>query len=343
MSARTGALSGLRRLAADTGLLSGAQRLFGGVGAILMLHRVRAPGWSADPGMFTAPETLRHLIVAVRRSGYDVVSLDEAVQRITGGGRRFCCLTFDDGYRDNHDVLWPVLRAEQAPATIYLTTGFVDGMHLPWRVSLESLVAARDALCIDGAVVRVVSAADKSTAYETLATELRTKPAPERSTLLNRWIAQQGLDSDAVCRSAFMDWKMVRAMASDPLVTFGAHTVSHPRLAELGDEPAAAEITNSRARIGSILGAPPRHFAFPFGLGRDSKPRDEHLAAAAGFTTAVHGFGGPLRRGARLHALSRIPFGGDDDDADLAVRLTGLGAALRSMRRMSSGRKAHAQ
>ena len=40
-------------------------------------------------------------------------------------------LTFDDGYRDNHDVLLPILQSMGATATIYVQTGPMKG-RLNW-------------------------------------------------------------------------------------------------------------------------------------------------------------------------------------------------------------------
>lgn len=36
-------------------------------------------------------------------------------------------ITFDDGYRDNSEVAWPILREIGCPATFFICTGFLDG------------------------------------------------------------------------------------------------------------------------------------------------------------------------------------------------------------------------
>src|SRR5262249_771186 len=41
-------------------------------------------------------------------------------------------VTFDDGYRDNHDVALPILRSHGVPAAFFLITGFVGTQHVSW-------------------------------------------------------------------------------------------------------------------------------------------------------------------------------------------------------------------
>ena len=50
------------------------------------------------------PKFFERVIRRLRRSKVDLISLDEMHRRLTTGDfprRRFVCITFDDGYRDN--------------------------------------------------------------------------------------------------------------------------------------------------------------------------------------------------------------------------------------------------
>jgi peptidoglycan/xylan/chitin deacetylase (PgdA/CDA1 family) len=49
------------------------------------------------------------------------------------------------------------------------------------------------------------------------------------------------------------------------LVSIGSHTMTHPLLTALGEDEARREITESRARLESLLGRPIQEFSFPFG------------------------------------------------------------------------------
>ena len=87
----------------------------GGVGAILTLHHVRPPRpdrFQPNRLLEVTPGFLTRVVSDLRRSGIDLVSLDEMHRRLTEGdfGRRFVCLTFDDGYRDTLQCAYPILQ-----------------------------------------------------------------------------------------------------------------------------------------------------------------------------------------------------------------------------------------
>lgn len=93
----------------------GIQRLFetgfSGLGSILTFYRVAkvAPShcyWTHKYSI--VPDYLIQLIDMPINWDYSIVSMTEVGRRITGESPstgRFVCLTFDDGYRDNYDVV----------------------------------------------------------------------------------------------------------------------------------------------------------------------------------------------------------------------------------------------
>ena len=82
----------------------------------------------------------------LRRSGLDIVSLDEMYRRLTQRDfkRRFVCLTFDDGYRDNLQWAYPILKKHEVPFALYVPTSFPDRIGEIWWVALERVIANND-------------------------------------------------------------------------------------------------------------------------------------------------------------------------------------------------------
>jgi peptidoglycan/xylan/chitin deacetylase (PgdA/CDA1 family) len=59
-----------------------------------------------------------------------VVGLEEGLTTLTSRGaddEHLIALTFDDGYRNFYDTIWPRLRERSLPATLYVPPGFVEG------------------------------------------------------------------------------------------------------------------------------------------------------------------------------------------------------------------------
>ena len=132
------------------------------LGRILMLHRVvehRNEGDNRE--LEITPDFLKQTIETYRQQGHRFVSIDEACDIIAKGrtGQPFVCLTFDDGYQDNYDIAFPILKQKQVPFVIYVTTGFIDNsLPMNWYpdehlgITTESLKALdADPLCTIGA------------------------------------------------------------------------------------------------------------------------------------------------------------------------------------------------
>jgi peptidoglycan/xylan/chitin deacetylase (PgdA/CDA1 family) len=118
-----------------------------GAGVILTLHHVRPPdagGFRPNGILEITPDFLDHTLTLIRAEGYDLVSLDEALVRLSAPrkGRFFVALTFDDGYRDNVEHAWPVLAKHGAPWTLFVTPGFADRTARLWWLELEEAIRA---------------------------------------------------------------------------------------------------------------------------------------------------------------------------------------------------------
>ncbi len=324
---------------------SGAHRwlrpVTAGMGAIFMLHHVRpARGGAFQPNrhLEITPEFLDATLAHVRDCGIDIVTLDEARRRLMAGdgARRFACFTFDDGYRDNRDHALPVMRAHGAPFTVYVAADFAEGCGRLWWVALERVLARADAIEIEreGGALRFGTgdAAAKQAAFRAVHGWLRTL-ADDRAVqdAVSLLCARHGIDDAAIARELCMSWDELKAFAADPLVTIGAHTLSHCNLARESEAQAGREMADSRARIEAALERPVSHFAYPYGDRDAAAAREFALAARLGFATAVTTRPGMLfaENAAHPTALPRVSLNGNYQNARfLAVLTSGAATAL---------------
>lgn len=99
---------------------------------ILMYHRVIPKISEPDPWRnCISVQSFKSQLGWLRRLGYTSVSLDRIVEvagdpeRSRELPRRPLVITFDDGYRDNHDYAWPVLEEYGFSATIFVVSGAI--------------------------------------------------------------------------------------------------------------------------------------------------------------------------------------------------------------------------
>ncbi len=135
-------------------------------GEIWMLHRVvvQRSDKPEQRELEVTPDWLEQKILEYKSNGYTFVSIDELpsifnFQFSIFNSHRWVCLTFDDGYRDNYTLAYPLLKRLDVPFAVYVTTGFIDNRLPMWwyegeqlGLSMEKLKALdAETLCTIGA------------------------------------------------------------------------------------------------------------------------------------------------------------------------------------------------
>jgi peptidoglycan/xylan/chitin deacetylase (PgdA/CDA1 family) len=266
------------------------------------------------------PRFLGRVVKYLRRSGLDLVSLDEMHRRLTAGdfSRRFVCLTFDDGYRDTLQWAYPILKDAGVPFAVYVPTSFPDRLGELWWLALEAVIARNDriGLVIDGRDRKFdcTTVAEKQALFDELYWWLRSRTTEtEIRSVVRNLAAYYQVDISEFCDGLCMSWPELAQLAADPLVTIGAHTVNHPMLAKLPKDSVRSEMDLSRSVIEAALAVRPQHLSYPFGDRSSSGTREFEIAAELGFKTAVTTRPGVLFRkhAQSLTALPRISLNGD--------------------------------
>ena len=265
----------------------------GGRGAIFVLHRAAPSGATVlDPDYQTTADLLDDALHLVKASGADCIALDELPERLRSRrGRRFAVFTFDDGYRDNVTVALPVFRSHRAPLCIYAVTGLLDRTVDYWWGALATLVEHHDR--IDPGPLGLAGTIDTASWQDKQATYTRIErwvheDLERRSAAVAAWCASAyAIDGRALLTTDALSWDDMRALADDPLVTIGAHSQTHRRLATLDETQLRHELRGGRERLEHELGRPVRHLAYPYGGPAACGPREFAAAAEAGYGTAV--------------------------------------------------------
>jgi len=124
------------------------------LGRILMLHRV-VEHRSDDPAqreLEVTPEFLEQTILDYLQKGYTFISIDELSSLLTThytlSTKKNICITFDDGYQNNHDIAYPLLKRLEVPFAVYVTTGFIDNRLPMWWYASEQLGISSESLKI---------------------------------------------------------------------------------------------------------------------------------------------------------------------------------------------------
>lgn len=308
--------------------------------AILTYHRV-LPLHKTHQYPFQGMMMARDLFeaqIAYLAKNYTVLGLPEAIRLLEQGQipRRAVTITFDDGYRDNYEYAWPILKKYQVPATFFITTGFLDRrIHLWWdevmeivqQLSYDPNSGRGKERLLPNWMVSLFRKLQEGNSPQAIAKEivdhLNRTSLQERQTSLEALREFANLDPNHR-PDLMLTWEQVREMHRSGM-HIGAHTVTHAFLDELEDREAQAEIEGSVQRLQEQLKTPIRLFSYPRGRSVDSLKR---LLQQAGIEAAVTTEIGRNKPGTDLFQLKRLDAGyctpkKGFDPAILAVELQG--------------------
>jgi len=256
---------------------------------VLMYHRVipkkDIPGCPSHPGIIVSREAFaRHMaFVGQRLHPVSITDLAQSVENRTPLKDKSCLVTFDDGWKDNYDHAFPILKEFNIPAVIFIPTDFVGRSTGFWQEKLfmllmdlhEAMDSAGnnehflDKLPFEKDIRRIMegdSSEIKDRAFSFIS-GIKNKSRKERDDLI--WALQNKLgqtpgDSRPSDHRAFLDWEEIKTMEKQN-VSFGSHGKSHAILTAVPEEEVFDEVKASRQKMHVQLGAPPLALAYPNG------------------------------------------------------------------------------
>jgi peptidoglycan/xylan/chitin deacetylase (PgdA/CDA1 family) len=318
-------------LARAVGGFALAERLTGGSLRILCYHgtwTISGPPYGEC--LFIEPAMFERRMARLARSGYPVLDLDDAVERLYAGTlpRNAVAITLDDGWRSSHSHMLPVLKQHQLPATLYVSTWYVENQVPVVNVALRYILGETRR-----AASEIVTAAGlhAEPGFDAMLAAIEALPgAAARGRMLLDVARAAGLDPAAITaqfsymnREELADW-----VASGLRLELHTHRHSSA-VSALGT--LAGEIADNRRALAGLAPQPYAHFCYPSG---ECDARADAILADAGIrsaTTTRPGLNGP---GAPRFHLRRFLDGPRVTDVEFDAYLSG---ALEPLHRLKRG------
>ncbi|HOX07104.1 MAG TPA: polysaccharide deacetylase family protein [Planctomycetota bacterium] len=291
----------------------------------MLYHRIADAG--ADPQLLCVSPSHFQEHLEVLKGRYPVSALDVVARGLAEKGRfpfRFAAVTFDDGYADNLHNAKPVLEVAGVPATVFISTGYLDGTREMWSDELERiLLPTSERGAVAWNVLQASASGSRQERYRLLCEELRSVPEPKRNVVLDG--LRKEFHCDPVVRPShrFMTPDEVVELARGGLIDVGAHCVSHTLLSALSVAEQEREIAGSRVRLEALMSRPVTALSYPFGYRGSYTAETVRLARESGFHLACANFPGLVTRGTSPFEMPRFLVRDWDGD-EFARRLDGF-------------------
>ena len=263
---------------------------------------------------------------------YHIIPLHELVNRLQAGRPVGGCvvITFDDGFADNYEWAWPLLRQRGLPATVFVTADAIDNVKLLWVHHFNWLLNTCGRAKVLDMAGHILDRPDISAARQKSLSILRDHmicalSRTEREAFLASLFA--ALDAGpAPCPGdvqLYLSSTQVQAMNREG-IDFGCHGKTHTAFSVLSDSELVAELQLSLERLLPLLVSasfPP--LAYPFGEARHFTAESKRCALAAGHQAILTGTGQLVEPGSSPAALGRIKVV-EESIAEFAARIERL-------------------
>jgi peptidoglycan/xylan/chitin deacetylase (PgdA/CDA1 family) len=233
--------------------------------------------------------------MALLRERFELVNASQLSKARSEGRlrRNMVAVTIDDGYEDFIHYALPILTRYRIPATLYVTSEFIDQRLWLWpdllRYAIEN--SSKDAIecelsgqrrAID---LRTPSAREQ--AWHTLADHALTLPTNDAQQFLRTVTGELKTSVPDTPTAPFraLTWDQLREVARAG-IEVGGHTCTHPLLTQCTESQIASEVGASKHDLESQLQVSVTSIAYPHGICDD---RVRRLVKQAGYENAYSG------------------------------------------------------
>jgi peptidoglycan/xylan/chitin deacetylase (PgdA/CDA1 family) len=237
---------------------------------ILAFHRVKKNEKSEIDARIGVIEqrNFKKAINFLKKIGYRFVTLDELrLEKIQNKLQKVAVLTFDDGYKDLYTNVYPYLKNNNIPFTLFLTTSTVDSTELLW---LHKLYLAMDKLTIEECETIINSFQHEAkTTFKVLPNDIIMYPDKDIVDKITELLcsnANIGKDEElSIVEKLYLTSIEIYEMLNHGL-TVELHSHMHRPSSIMNSKEIEEDLQNSYHFIQSSFHYKPRFWCLPFGI-----------------------------------------------------------------------------
>ncbi|GGW87048.1 polysaccharide deacetylase family protein [Alteromonas halophila] len=224
-----------------------------------------------DPCVFSCDsEHLEHYLRFINKH-FEMIDIPELHGMIRQGKplkKRYALITFDDGYRDNYEFAYPILKSLNMRAAFFISTSLIGSATLPWWDEIAWYVkkCAGKNVKLPGydEPVQIPATITPDTIKSVLQSVKQNFDSLE--SLLANLHELAGGDTPSYHSKSelFMNWQQLQELV-DAGMTIGAHSHSHRILSYLSNQELDFELSHSKALLESKLGIDANTLSYPVG------------------------------------------------------------------------------
>ncbi|MFH1776266.1 MAG: polysaccharide deacetylase family protein [Candidatus Omnitrophota bacterium] len=235
------------------------------------------------------------------KDNFSVISFAGLRQMLNRDGEKIknpLIITFDDGYKDIFEVIYPILRKLNLPATVFLTTGYIGKDELPWWDKISYIIKKTQkeqikVKCLGDQIYNLKNLQAKKLLIQDFTkaakgmSDVELKKAVKETEEELRVVIDKNLEKDL-----FVTWQEITEMLQNSRIEFGAHTVNHKILTKTADySELHYEMSMSKDMIEEKINKKINVFSYPNGDERSFNKEIKNMLRDIGYDFAVTNMG----------------------------------------------------
>jgi peptidoglycan/xylan/chitin deacetylase (PgdA/CDA1 family) len=293
------------------------------------------------PQMFMRPERFEERLKALKRRGMRVIPLDEAIDRLYSRSLPdyAVVITVDDGLHSFHSLALPRLVRHQFPATVYVTTYYVQKavpvfrlvvQYMFWKTRQEIVVPSAPWWTAENSINLRNPAESRRAMGACIDFGERRCSEAQRQQMCKELgdLLEVSFESILASRSLHLiSASELRALESSN-ISVGLHTHRHS-FPEDDPERAIREVRENQQELSSLVGKVVPHFCYPSGVWREHEWAWLDKLGVKSSATSMPGLNTAKTP---RHALRRYLDGDDVHALEFEAAICGFMALLHGMK-----------
>jgi len=192
-------------------------------------------------------------------------------------------ITFDDGYIDNYQIAYPMLREFGLTATMFVTAGFIGENRVFWWDKIAYIIKKTEirSFHIESPLeisIDINDFPDRQECAGKMIKKAKELSDRQKEHLIEQLSEQLEVSPPEGDLNYVMSWDQLREMNGEG-IEIGAHSVNHPIISNVDQSRLKKEVRDSRQRIEEKIGAEVITFGSPGRGIMDSRERERFTSA----------------------------------------------------------------
>ena len=259
---------------------------------IFNYHRIFEPPLNTefDEGVFAHSANIFQEQLIFLKKNFTILSEFELIELLSNRTElpySAVCITFDDGYIDNYELAYPILKSLNIPATFFIPCNQINGTTAPWWDQVSYMMKKSDLLefMFNGEIFS--KSANAYLMSKNINKVLRIFKNCEKNDVekLLHELSQScnvSLPSASFFKQQFMSWDQIKELSENGM-SIGSHTLNHNILSKMSDSEQKFEIETSKSEIENKIESEIYSISYPVGGKTAFNSTTKKLVQEAGY------------------------------------------------------------